>query len=117
MTNVNAPESTPDKPDGFVVGPRARSNGPARSSTQLMFYPYDDFTIAAIMQLEQIGFCAPARAQFVLETDISHQHCRSTRGGCSMVRWLHRRLRELVEAVTQMFGEAGRGRSPSRRTR
>jgi acetyl-CoA acetyltransferase len=39
-----------------------------------MFHPYDDFTIAVLLKLEQIGFCGRGEgSRFVLDTDLSYK--------------------------------------------
>ena len=39
-----------------------------------MIMPYDDFLIALLITLEDIGFCAKGRARdFVLNTDMSYK--------------------------------------------
>jgi acetyl-CoA acetyltransferase len=77
-----------------------------------MFYPYDDFTIAVILQLEEIGFCARGEgSRFVLETDLSRTGTLPLNPGGGMLSMgqpgFTAGLVNLVEAVTQMFGEAG----------
>jgi acetyl-CoA acetyltransferase len=76
------------------------------------FNPYDDYTAAVIMQLEDAGFCQKGGAEiFLKETDISYrgQLPINTGGGqlsagqAGMVGGFH----GFVEAVRQLRGEAG----------
>lgn len=119
LTNVNAADSAPDVLEtGFsVVGPRALERAGLRPQDVRMFFPYDDFTIAVIMQLEQIGFCGPGQgSRFVLDTDISHTGKLPINPGGGMLSMgqpgFTAGLVNLIEAVTQMFGEADQRQVP-----
>ena len=77
-----------------------------------MFHGYDDFTIAILMQLEQIGFCRRGRGQaFVLDNDLSFRGRLPVNSGGGQLSTgqpgLAAGMVNLAEAVTQMFGEAG----------
>lgn len=114
ITNHKGTELTADITEtGFtVVGPRALARAGMTPRDIRMFHPYDDFLIAMILQFEQIGFCGRGEgSDFVLATDLSYKGTLplNTSGGQISAGQpglagggLH-----LVEAVRQMFGEAG----------
>ncbi|HYH22888.1 MAG TPA: thiolase family protein [Azospirillum sp.] len=114
ITNFNGAEATPDITEtGFgVVGPKALKQADLAASDIRMFHPYDDFTIAVQIQLEQIGFCKRgAGADFILDTDLSHTGTLPLNTGGGQISAGQPGLAggglNLVEAVRQMFGEAG----------
>jgi acetyl-CoA acetyltransferase len=77
-----------------------------------MFHPYDDFLIAEVMQLEQIGWCGRGEgSHFLMETDVSfHGSLPINTGGGQISAGqigLASGMTNLVEAVRQMRGEAG----------
>jgi acetyl-CoA acetyltransferase len=77
-----------------------------------MFHPYDDFLIIVLLQLEQLGFCAPGAAgRFILEHDIGPGGSLPINTGGGQVSAGQPGLAgggvNLVEAVQQLFGEAG----------
>ncbi len=98
---------------GFsIVGPRALADASLAARDVRMLQAYDDFTIAVLLQLEEIGFCERGGAGgFVLACDLSHRgelpintgggqlsagQCGLAGGGIG-----------LTEAVRQILGEAG----------
>jgi acetyl-CoA acetyltransferase len=113
-TNVNADDPLADVLNtGFAeVGPHALRAAGLRPEDVRMFFPYDDFTIAVVLQLEEIGFCGRGEgSRFVLETDLSRTGTLPLNPGGGMLSMgqpgFTAGLVNLVEAVTQMFGEAG----------
>lgn len=98
---------------GFsVAGPRALRQAALSPSDIDQFHPYDDFTIAVLLQLEHIGFCGRGEgAAFVCETDLSigGQLPMNTGGGqlSAGQPGLAGGGLNLVEAVRQLFGEGG----------
>lgn len=114
IVNFNGREAQPDITEtGFsVVGPDALDKAGMTAADIRMFHPYDDFLIAVMLQLEQIGFCGRGEGSaFLLETDVTWRGSLpiNTGGGqisCGQVG-LASGLTNLVEAVRQMFGEAG----------
>ena len=75
-----------------------------------MVQPYDDFTIAVQMQLEQLGFCARgAGGDFILDTDLSFKGALPLNTGGGQISAGQPGLAggglNLVEAVRQLFGE------------
>jgi len=76
------------------------------------FHPYDDFTIAVMMQLEDFGFCAKGQgSDYVMATDLSYQGELPVNTGGGQLSAGQPGLASgglnLAEAVRQMFGEAG----------
>ena len=98
---------------GFLkVGPRALAQAGLKASDIQSFHPYDDFLIAIMLQLEQIGFCEIGKgADFVLDTDMSFNGRLPLNTGGGQISAGQPGLAgggvNLVEAVRQMFGEAG----------
>jgi acetyl-CoA acetyltransferase len=78
-----------------------------------MFHPYDDFLIAVALQLEQIGFCRKGRGtQFLRDTDLGPRGDLPINTGGGQIGAGQPALAggqlNLVEAVRQLLGEAGR---------
>ena len=98
---------------GFsVAGPKALAQAGMTPRDIRMIHPYDDFLIALMIVFEDIGFCPKGKAaQFVLETDLSWKGKLplNTSGGqiSAGQAGLAGGGTNLVEAVRQMFGEAG----------
>ena len=82
-----------------------------------LFCPYDDFLIAIMLQLEQIGFCGRGEgSDFVLATDMSHTGTLPLNTGGGQISAGQPGLagggHNLVEAVRQLFGDAGQRQIP-----
>jgi acetyl-CoA acetyltransferase len=98
---------------GFsVAGPKALKQAAMTPKDVRMIHPYDDFLIALMIVFEDIGFCAKGKGgQFVLETDLSWKGTLplNTSGGqiSAGQAGLAGGGTNLVEAVRQIFGEAG----------
>lgn len=98
---------------GFSVsGPKALAQAGMTPKDVRMIMPYDDFLIALVITLEDIGFCAKGKGcDFVLATDMSHKGTLplNTSGGqiSAGQPGLAGGGLNLVEGVRQMFGEAG----------
>lgn len=114
VTNFNCDQATPDITlSGFsLVGPEALKKAGMTPKDIRMVHPYDDFTIAVMMTLEQIGFCGTGRgSDFILDTDISYRGTLPLNTGGGQISCGQPGLASgglnLVEAVRQMFGEAG----------
>jgi acetyl-CoA acetyltransferase len=98
---------------GLVESTKQAYNMAGLEASEMDFFnPYDDYTAAVLMQLEDAGFCQKGGAgKFLEETDISFrgQLPINTGGGqlsagqAGMVGGFH----HLVEAVRQLRGEAG----------
>lgn len=114
ITNINGNSSTPDITEtGFDrIGPALLDRAGLKPADIDMFQPYDDFTIAVLMQFEAFGFCAKgAGSQFVLETDLSHAGELPLNTGGGQISAGQPGLASgglnLAEAVRQLFGEGG----------
>lgn len=98
---------------GFsVAGPQALKQAGMTPKDIRMIHPYDDFLIALMIVFEDIGFCAKGKAgQFILETDFSWKGSLplNTSGGqiSAGQAGLAGGGTNMVEAVRQLFGEAG----------
>ncbi|WP_420966027.1 thiolase family protein [Bradyrhizobium sp. B120] len=98
---------------GFLeVGPRALKQAGLEASDIQSFHPYDDFIIAIMLQLEQIGFCPQgAGADFVLSRDLTFKGDLPLNTGGGQISAGQPGLAggglNLVEAVRQMFGDGG----------
>ena len=98
---------------GFTVaGPKALAQAGMKPADIRMFQPYDDFLIAILLQLEQIGFCGRGEgSDFILNTDfrLKGQLPLNTGGGqiSAGQPGLAGGGLNLVEAVRQMFGDGG----------
>ena len=95
-----------------VAGPRALKQAGMTPRDVRMIMPYDDFLIALIITLEDIGFCAKGKGcEFVMNTDLSYKGSlpMNTSGGqiSAGQPGLAGGGLNLVEGVRQMFGEAG----------
>lgn len=94
------------------VGPAALRSAGLKPEKVQSFHPYDDFYIAVILQLEQIGFCAPGHAeQFLLERDIGINGDFPINTGGGQISAGQPGLSgggvNLGEAVEQLLGMAG----------
>jgi acetyl-CoA acetyltransferase len=114
MTNFNGDKALSDITEtGFsVAGPKALKQAGLTPKDIQLFAPYDDFLIAILIQLEQIGFCGRGEgSDFILKTDMSHTGTLplNTSGGqiSAGQPGLAGGGLNLVEAVRQLFGEAG----------
>lgn len=98
---------------GFTVaGPKALKQAGMMPKDIRMIHFYDDFLIAILLTLEHIGFCGRGEgSDFVLNTDLSYKGTLplNTSGGqiSAGQPGLAGGGLNLVEAVRQMFGEAG----------
>jgi acetyl-CoA acetyltransferase len=98
---------------GFLkVGPRALASANLKASDIQSFHPYDDFLIAIMLQMEQIGFCEQGKgADFILDTDLSFRGKLPLNTGGGQISAGQPGLAggglNLVEAVRQMLGEGG----------
>ena len=119
ITNFAGAEQTPDITEtGFsVAGPEALAKAGMAPADIAMFHPYDDFLIAVMLKLEQIGFCERGRgSQFLRDTDISPTGTLPINTGGGQIGCGQPGLAgggvNLVEAVRQLMGEAGERQVP-----
>ena len=108
LTNVNGDQSCPDITEtGFAkVAPKVFAQAALTPKDIRQFQPYDDFTIAVLMQLEDFGFCKRGEgSDYVLGTDLSFKGKLplNTAGQPGLASG----GLNLAEAVRQMFGEGG----------
>jgi len=95
-----------------IAGARALKAAGLTPAQIQSFHPYDDFLIAIVLQLEQLGFCNIGRGcRFVMEHDLSHRGDLPLNTGGGQISagqaGLAGGAHNLVEAVRQLFGEAG----------
>lgn len=122
ITNFNGANQTPDitETGHSVSGPDALKKAKLKPKDIDMVHPYDDFLIAVMLKLEQMGFCKRGQgSQFLRDTDIGPKGTLpiNTGGGqigCGQPGLAGGQL-NLVEAVRQLMGEAGRRQVPSPR--
>jgi acetyl-CoA acetyltransferase len=120
ITNYDPTTALPDPfESGFsVVGPDALSKAGMTVNDVDMFHPYDDFLIAMLFQLEQIGFCKRGEgSDFLLSTDLSPKGKLPINTGGGQISAGQPGLAgggvNMVEAVRQLFGEAGTRQVPN----
>lgn len=99
LTNVNGNKATPDITEtGFShIAPKVFGKAGLKPQDISMFQPYDDFTIAVLMQFEDFGFCKRGDGQrlrdverHLLQRQYSAQHRRRPdlgRSAGSRKRW------------------------------
>ncbi len=98
---------------GFAdAGPRALKQAGMTPKDIRIFAPYDDFTVALMLKLEQIGFTERGKGcRYIMETDFSHKGTLplNTSGGqiSAGQPGLAGGGLNMVEAVRQLMGEAG----------
>ena len=114
IANFNGPDMLADITEsGFTVaGPKAFARAGLTPADIRMIHPYDDFLIAILLTLEHLGFCERGGgSKFIMETDLSHRGTLplNTSGGqiSAGQPGLAGGGLNAVEAVRQMFGEAG----------
>jgi acetyl-CoA acetyltransferase len=119
ITNYAGDQSCPDITEsGFwAIGPKALKQAGLKPDDVDMFQPYDDFTIAVLMQMEAFGFCERGQGSaYVLDTDLSHRGALPLNTGGGQISAGQPGLAGggvmLAEAVRQLFGE-GEGRQIS----
>ncbi len=113
-THHRAGDPTADLLDsGFsVAGPRALAQAGLRTDQIDQLQLYDDFTIAVLLQLEQLGFCGRGEgAAFVEAIDLRYCGALPLNTGGGQLSAGQPGLASgglgLVEAVRQLFEEAG----------
>jgi acetyl-CoA acetyltransferase len=114
VTNHRGAEACPDITEsGFTrIAPVVYAKACLSPSDIRMFQPYDDFTIAVLMQLEAFGFCERGTGSaFVMKTDLSPRGALPLNTGGGQISMGQPGLAggglNLAEAVRQLFGEAG----------
>lgn len=98
---------------GFAdAGPRALKKAGMTPKDIRIFAPYDDFTVALMLKLEQIGFCERGKGcRYIMDTDFTWKGDLplNTSGGqiSAGQPGLAGGGLNMVEAVRQLLGEAG----------
>ena len=114
VTNFNGSDPLADiTQSGFTkIGPEVLHRAGMTPKDVRMFQPYDDFTIAVMMQFEAFGFCDRGRGSaFTLDTDLSHTGKLPLNTGGGQISAGQPGLASgglnLAEAVRQLFGDGG----------
>ncbi|CAM3423386.1 Thiolase [Bordetella sputigena] len=114
VTNFNGADPLADiTHTGFSkIGPEVLGRAGLDPKDVRMFQPYDDFTIAVMMQFEAFGFCGRGEgAAYTLDTDLSFNGDLPLNTGGGQISAGQPGLASgglnLAEAVRQMFGEGG----------
>ena len=114
-TNFRASENIVDITESghLVAGERAYAMAGLKPADIASFHPYVDFIIAIMMQLEMLGFCGRGRGcAFIKDNDFSHTGKLPLNTGGGQISAGQVGLAgggtNLVEAVRQLLGEAGR---------
>lgn len=102
-----------------IIADRLWTQAGKRPSDIQSFHPYDDFTIAVMMQMEAFGFCdIGAGSEFVMATDLGFDGTLPLNTGGGQISAGQPGLAggglNLVEAVRQLSGDGG-ARQVSRR--
>jgi acetyl-CoA acetyltransferase len=106
---------------GFsVVGPEALKKAGMTVQDVRMLQPYDDFLIALMLMMEQVGFCKPGEgSDFILSNDFSHLGNLPLNTGGGQISAGQAGLAgggtNLVEAVRQLLEEGGARQVPDPR--
>ncbi len=105
----------------LVAGRRALASSGRWHADISMFQPYDDFLIAIVLQLEQIGFCKPGQGcDYVLNTDMSFRGKLPLNTGGGQISAGQPGLAgggiNFVEAVRQLSGLGGERQVPAAAT-
>jgi acetyl-CoA acetyltransferase len=114
VTNFNGNQSCPDITEtGFSkIGPKVFKQSGLTPRDVCMFQPYDDFTIAVMIQFEDFGFCKRGQgSDYAINTDLSITGELPLNTGGGQISAGQPGLASgglnLAEAVRQMFGEGG----------
>lgn len=114
VTNFNGNQSCPDITEtGFSkIGPKVFKQSGLAPRDIRMFQPYDDFTIAVMIQFEDFGFCKRGQGgDYTINTDLSIKGELPLNTGGGQISAGQPGLASgglnLAEAVRQMFGEGG----------
>ena len=123
IVNFNIREQLPDITEtGFsVVGPQALEKANMSTEDIDQFHPYDDFLIAEMLQLEQIGFCGRGEgSEYLLSTDLSPTGKLPMNTGGGQISAGQPGLAggqlNLIEAIRQLFKEANDRQIPDPNT-
>lgn len=122
ISNHGCADQTPDitRTGHGVVGREALSRARLKPRDVDMFHPYDDFLFAVMLKCEQIGFARRGRgSQFLRDTDLGPRGELPINTGGGQISCGQPGLAggglNLVEAVRQLSGKAGRRQVPNAR--
>lgn len=123
ITNFNNGEMLYDQTETghSVAGPDALKKAKMKPKDIDMIQPYDDFLIAVMLKLEQIGFCKRGEgSQFLRDKDLSPTGDLPINTGGGQISMgqpgLASGMLNTVEAVRQLMGEAGKRQVPKPKT-
>ncbi len=115
ISNIDCADQTPDitRTGHSVVGREALAKARLKPKDVDMFHPYDDFLFAVMLKCEQIGFARKGRgSQFLRDTDLGPKGDFPINTGGGQIGCGQPGLAgggvNLVEAVRQLSGKAGR---------
>lgn len=102
------------------IGPAVLADAELTPGDVGMFHPYDDFLIAVLLQLEQIGFCKRGQGgSYVLDNELGPEGNLPTNTGGGQISAGQPGLAgggvNLVEALRQFFGDAESRQVPAPR--
>ena len=113
ITNYDGNVACPDiTENGFTrIGPQVLAKAGVTVADINMFQPYDDFTIAVLLQMEAFGFCKRGEGSaYVRDTDLSYSGTLPLNTGGGQISAGQPGLAGgglvLIEAVRQLMGEA-----------
>jgi acetyl-CoA acetyltransferase len=122
-TNYRAGEAVVDitETGHLVAGEKAFRQAGMKPKDMGSFHPYDDFIIAMMFQMEMLGFAKRGQGcGFIRETDFSHTGDLPLNTGGGQISAGQVGLAgggtNLIEAVRQLFGEAGGRQVKNRKT-
>jgi acetyl-CoA acetyltransferase len=114
LSNFHRDNALPDPTvSGFsVAGPTALRRAGMTPRDVRMLQAYDDFLIAILLQLEDIGFCPKGKgAEFILATDLTRNGSLPINTGGGQISCGQPSLAgggiNLTEGVRQILGQAG----------
>ena len=122
ISNFDCANQTPDitQTGHSVSGREALARAKLKPRDIDMFHPYDDFLFAVMLKCEQIGFARKGRgSQFLRDTDLGPRGEFPINTGGGQISCGQPGLAgggvNLVEAVRQLMGKAGRRQVPDAR--
>ena len=118
--NFDAANPLPDvTKTGFSIsGPKALAMAGLRHDDVDQLQPYDDFTVALVLAVEDLGFCAKGEGPaFIAATDLSHLGKLPLNTGGGQISagqpGLSADMIQPVEAIRQLRGEGGDRQIPN----
>jgi acetyl-CoA acetyltransferase len=93
-----------------ICGAKAFAQSGLTVKDMKSFHPYDDFIIAIMLQMEQLGFCKPGQGvDYIRETNFAYDGDLplNTGGGQISAGQAASSSQNLIEAVRQLRREAG----------